>query len=677
MRRAIVIGIICALGIAAYGYIHGNVFRLSNLVGNHFPASVFGALVVVVLVVNPLLARVRPQWRLRPKELAVIVALVLVTCGIPGAALGAYFPPAVTVPIQMNRTNVGWRARDTLSYLPEDALFNDGRYEEVALAQVYNGLGEEPGPVEPDEVPWSRWAGTLGVWLPLAALLGVATILLSLVIYRQWAHRERLRFPIASFANAIMEQQPGRALPSIFRSRGLWIGLAVVLGIRLVNGVNLWMDGAFIEIPLVYDFAQVGRKWPDLTSSLSGQLLFTPRLFPTVMAFAYFLASDVSLSLGLTQPLYVFLEMILLAAGVDFASDYVTGGGVRSQLAGSWLAMGLVTVYLGRSYYANVARQAVTFRPRPGVRGYEAWALRLFLLVTVALCLLLVRLGLDWPLAVAMVLLMLTVFLVMARINAESGLFFIQPFIHPAAVFLGALGAFGVGPHALAIIAMASLILIFDPRAALMPFVTNGLRMCDSVKASVARVGFGAAPLYAAGVVLAVGVAVWATYSYGLPHHGWWTTDASPKLTINAVDSTVSDLERRGRLNESVQLSAWERLTRAEPDRRFLWWAGIGLAAVLGLTVLRLRLPRWPLHPILLLAWGTFPMWMMSHSFLLGWLVKTLVTKFGGQKAYRSGRAIMIGVIIGDLLGALLFNLIGAGYFAATGLPPKSYKVFP
>ncbi len=379
-RRAACIGTVCALAIAGYGYPHSNVFRLANLAGNHLPVSVFGGLIVLVLLVNPLLGRLRPRWRLRPQELAVIVALVLVTCGVSGAALGAYFTPAVTVPLDMNRTNVSWQEHQALSYLPDGALFNGGRYDEAALQEVYQGLHGRPEPVAPADIPWYRWSGPLVTWLPLAALLGTAAILLALVVYRQWAHRERLRFPIALFAAALMEppagpRGPGRGLPPVFRSRGLWIGLAAVLLIRLVNGANLWLDGNFIEIPLVYDFLAAGQKWPKATASWSGKLLFTPRIFPTAMAFAYFLASDVSLSLGLTQPLYVLLEVVLLAAGVDFASDYVTGGGVRSQLAGTWLGMVLIALYLGRHYYANLLRQAATFRPRPDIRRYEAWAL--------------------------------------------------------------------------------------------------------------------------------------------------------------------------------------------------------------------------------------------------------------------------------------------------------------
>ena len=60
------------------------------------------------------------------------------------------------------------------------------------------------------------------------------------------------------------------------------------------------------------DFSEILRKWPKLYRGLGmpGRL-FSPTIYPSVVAFAYFLASDVSFSLGLAQYVGVLVTAIL------------------------------------------------------------------------------------------------------------------------------------------------------------------------------------------------------------------------------------------------------------------------------------------------------------------------------------------------------------------------------
>ena len=92
---------------------------------------------------------------------------------------------------------------------------------------------------------------------------------------------------------------------------------------------------------------------------------------------------------------------------------------------------------------------------------------------------------------------------------------------------------------------------------------------------------------------------------------------------------------------------------------------------------MRLRFTWWPLHPIIFLVWYTYPMACFSHSFLLGWFIKMLVTRLGGGQTFRRGRALMIGIIAGDLLGGLVFMVVGAIYYAVMDAPGEAYRIFP
>ena len=76
--RAIVIGILSAVFVAAYGqYASKYVPGTWGLVRGHLPVSVFGFLIFFTIAINPLLGKIRKSWRLRAGEVALILGLVL------------------------------------------------------------------------------------------------------------------------------------------------------------------------------------------------------------------------------------------------------------------------------------------------------------------------------------------------------------------------------------------------------------------------------------------------------------------------------------------------------------------------------------------------------------------------------------------------------------------------
>jgi hypothetical protein len=104
----------------------------------------------------------------------------------------------------------------------------------------------------------------------------------------------------------------------------------------------------------------------------------------------------------------------------------------------------------------------------------------------------------------------------------------------------------------------------------------------------------------------------------------------------------------------------------------------MGVVLVAVFSILRLRFTWWPLHPVMFLVWGTYPMMRFSHSFLLGWAIKVAVTRLGGGRKYRELMPFMIGAIAGDLLGGLVFMILGGAYYGTEGvIPPAVYRIFP
>ena len=69
----------------------------------------------------------------------------------------------------------------------------------------------------------------------------------------------------------------------------------------------------------------------------------------------------------------------------------------------------------------------------------------------------------------------------------------------------------------------------------------------------------------------------------------------------------------------------------------------------------------WPINALgfaIAISWCTRELWF---SFLLGWLAKALILKFGRGAALRGGRQFFLGVIIGESLtigGSTLMSLL-------------------
>jgi hypothetical protein len=682
--RATIIGMLAAFLLASLGYLNDSTQGLTYIIGNHLPISVFGLLIFGVIVIHPLLRKI--GWHFRTAELALIVTLMLVAASIPGSGLMRCFPPTIVMPADYNRNSEGWKKANVMGYVPPRMLVGGGEYVEKAIVGFEKGFN----PVDQKtawskqihEIPWEYWKDPLIFWLPLIGLTAIAVVCVSLIVHRQWSSNERLRYPIASFANMLTDQDP-RGGAVILRNKLFWGALIAVFALRVINGIHAWYPTS-IEIPLKFSFDAVTQKWPTLPQVPGATWIINTELFPTVVAFAFFLASDVSFSLGILNFVCMAVGGAFLSMGIILDTGYTAACPYTWSVFGSYLGLALVILWVGRHYYKNVVRQGFTFVRQEGMDPSAPWAFRVLILTLASMVGMLIWVDLPWTIAILTVGTILLLFLVMGRINAETGLFFIQSRWFPITVLIGMLGVKAFGPKAMAIVSLVSAVLTMDPRECLMPFLLNGLKMSESAGIKPSRVGWTASSTYLLGLAGAMLVVLCTCYNHGGPTWDGWGFGVAPTFGLNEVQKGVENLTIKHQLDASENMSAVQRVLPtflgggSEPDSKFLWAIGVGFMLVVATSILRLRFTWWPLHPVLFLCWGTFPAMAFAQSLLLGWVIKTGVTKFGGGKKYQELKPMMVGIIAGDLLGGLLFMVIGISYHAATGrTTPIQYLIFP
>jgi len=109
--RAVILGLFGATLLCTVSFFNDMVMRGTFLVGNFLPITVFGGLLLYLLLLNPVLARVRRGAALSAGELSVIMALVLFACCIPGRGLMHQFTNLLMLPHHYLKTTPGWQGQ--------------------------------------------------------------------------------------------------------------------------------------------------------------------------------------------------------------------------------------------------------------------------------------------------------------------------------------------------------------------------------------------------------------------------------------------------------------------------------------------------------------------------------------------------------------------------------------
>jgi len=345
-------------------------------------------------------------------------------------------------------------------------------------------------------------------------------------------------------------------------------------------------------------------------------------------------------------------------------------------ITGAYFASLLVLLYTGRQYYAAVFKRAFGLRTRDAVEPAAVWGARVFMISLLLFVVYSARVAqLDWPIALLLGLGLVAIYLVMGRLIAETGLFFIVVTGTPATVLWAFIGAKALGPQILLIIFMFCIVLFYDSREALMPYVVNALKLADDCKVKVGRTAAGMVLAVLVGLGVGIPVTLYFQYDHGVDLAAWDVNQ--PKVPFNEVIGAMQRLDAQGQLATAGAATGLRRFADIAPHKAGLAAFGLAVAAVLVFSALRLRFANWPLHPVMFLVWSTYAGKCFAQSFIVGWLVKAAVMKYGGANIYQRLKPVMFGLVAGEMLGGLVPMVVSLIYYLVTGDQPKTFMVMP
>jgi len=638
-RRAVLLAFLILIAIAPIGFYGELMYKSVYTFGSGAPAVAPLCFLFLTAVLNN---RVRGLgWKpLSRRELLVVYVIVLF--GAPLISHGV-LPWLLPYVLAQRYWALAVPESETpyLRYLPQWFGITD----RAAIENYYLGG---------ISVPWSLWWTPLATWLPFFLALVVCPLCLVVLLRRQWITHERLSFPIAQIPLEMVVEPDGPSLGARLRTDSAFrIGLLITFGIGFVNKLSTLIP-AIPPIPIT----GLVLKEAEQTGLLAGLGRVELVLLPWVVAIAYLIPKDLSFSCWFFWLLQVAMVMVAISFGATaetpagwYTSDFPA---VHHQGGGAVLALTAWAFWSGRRHLRHCLRIAFT-RRGAGASPTEAWIYRGavigFLLTFTYMVLFCIAAGTRPVIAVATVGLIVTYYVMWARLRAETGLSFIA--------FPFRVDELLVAPFGNKILRDPEVVMLFNLRWAYFPGfgdsseVTTGNAVDGFKIASSARVGLGKLLLVMVlGLVLSMVVVTYVVltgmYHYGFQQSGFINTGwLGPQLSFV-----------RTRILETL-------VDRTGLDANGIVAMALGAMTAIGLGLLRLRFWWWPFHPIGYLAstcWGMHTTWI---PFFIGWLAKVVVVRFGGLRLYRRTLPVAIGLIAGDFVSQgfwLVVSLLTKGY---------------
>jgi hypothetical protein len=500
--------------------------------------------------------------------------------------------------------------------------------------------------------PWALWWKPLAAWTSfLVALLTAEWCLLTL-LQQQWIQHERLSFPLAQIPLYVaQESQREKGMAAGLPTAAVfWVGVLASFGLGLIRNVSAWVP----SLPVIPD--SVVLLGYQAVGPRAGLGEVTLSLIPWLAAIAYLIPKELSFSCWFFWWTRVGLTVAAIAAGAEpmppeewFGSSFPAPAW---QGVGALLALAAWTAWVARRHLGHALRTAVRWAPascdtaqplpyRVAVIGFVlafAWL--------VGFCWLA---GCRAGVAVVFVAVIVFYHLVWARFRAETGLGMVSYPLWADNAMIDIVGSRTYRAQEIVAILSARWSYYSGSGRGMEIFSGNAiesLKVADTAGIHRRRLSIAMTAAFVA--ALAFGTYIMIA---GIYHHGFYG-----EMRIGTA--TRPWLTEQLRMDGARIFNYLSQPT--QPDMNALVGAVSGAVAAIVLGILRLRFWWFPFHPVGYLAANTYALSYLWSSFFIGWLAKSLVTRYGGLRLYRSTVPLAVGLVAGDLLNVTLWGCINA-----------------
>ncbi|MFA7159393.1 MAG: DUF6785 family protein, partial [Kiritimatiellia bacterium] len=202
------------------------------------------------------------------------------------------------------------------------------------------------------QVPWSVWLKPLGFWAMVIGLTYIVLMSLNVLIFRQWAHNERLTYPLAELPKALAGDPDVTGFPPVFKNGLFWIGAAISAS---VLGWNLFCSTQIVPGLQPLDLL---NKWFDYVNKTQFEALsgMKSEIFFTMVGLSFLVPKNISFSLWFFFVIYMVQVLIMVWSGHgqsagSFPWDWWYQTNFRSaQGQGALIVFSGFVIYKARKY---------------------------------------------------------------------------------------------------------------------------------------------------------------------------------------------------------------------------------------------------------------------------------------------------------------------------------------
>ncbi len=591
---------------------------------------------------NSVVGRLRPQWRLSQAQL--LIAYVVLVVGT--AASGFWYTQSLpTVAGYMawyctpgHGGSAAFDSRLNLSSvvdsLPSWFIVKDM----PALKAFYEGADETTAMGE----YWRAWLLSMAWWVLLFLVLVYVFLCLSVLLRRQWSDRERLNFPLTQVPLAMTNP----AAP-LFKNRLLWLGIILAGSVDALNNLHrIYPTVPMLDVQY-NDLAERLNAWGFPWSMIQWGA-FGVSFYPFVIGLGFLMPLDVLFSFWFFYLLWNVIRLGVAGLGYPYPG---TGAEavfpyIPDQVQGGYLALGVMALWASRLDLKRALLQLLRRLPR-GQEQEEAISYPHALVGAVVGTLLLIALLTSASAAPVVSAVFMVGFLVIsisiARLRAEFGApFHDVEFNTPDFVMPKVMGSALLGPRALGMLSM-QIWYTAENFTHPMPHSIEALRI-----ASAPRTGARQAPFFW-GVLLAwlvgMSLCIVAVLYFG-QQLGYMTSKTLGQRTMWYGENFA-------RLDQMLATPSGSR-----PQSMIA--TVIGMFTCFGLQAMRLRTPGWPLDPVAYSLASTATASSYWLPLFLAWVVKSLILRYGGRRGYMQALPFFLGLVIGEAFVGVGWSLVGS-----------------
>ncbi len=574
-------------------------------------------LLLLIILVNNLVGRLRQAWMYSRSELVVIFVLTSLANAAPGIL--SYWVPIVSSPFYHANAENNW-ANAIIPYVPEWAV-PQGLTGIRAFFEGYRG--------EALGIPWDVWLPPVLGWLPLLVCLYLATLGLMVMLRRQWAEKERLIYPIMQLNLSMVQPDPrGRIVGPFFRSGTMWIGFAVPVIVSTVVGLRAYFP--FVpEIDLFIPFP-----------------LFSSRLSFATLGFFFLIQREVAFALWLFSLLNGFQEALYTELGWGAGREAVISvwsygpSSLVHQGMGASVVLVVGGLFVAREHIFRVFRKAFTgtaeVRDDDEILSYRG-AVICLVVGLVGMFVWLVELGLPALAAGVLLFFVFVVYITLTRSVTEGGVAVIYAPLVSGDAAISAAGTAMFGPSGLVGLAFVR-VFANDLLNFSMPHVANGLKLSEQIEGRRRLLFWGMLAAMMLGLAGALWMIMHLAYKYG-------AINLRPPNFIWLPNYVFDYAATRINTPSGPNLEGWIH-------------TGIGGTVMALLLLARRFWTWWPLHPIGFPISSTLN-WIAFSAFL-AWAIKGPILRYGGVKLYRQVRPFFLGMILGQFTIYGVFWIVDA-----------------